>query len=567
MLATVGGSTAATSADTAAMAPNSFAQGAGTSLNAPPAINIPAIGTSAGSEVGERSLTPETAAELAAVFAATEGQAPEDVLDAGNKRKESKSSGFFSSLFGKNKKGSDRELEVSPPPGQEMPKRGSDAGQFPKRGSKEMESAQVPKRGSKEVSPAEMPEVRRKSFFGLGRSGKRTNAAAVAESSDPSDTSDPDWAVWEDTDQDYNGTVSLVELARLFESAGVTLTAEQLAEVTAAADKDSTGRLSFKEFKALLGKCRAEGLTNVLGDTKDPDLVIWQNTDRDGTGWGPPKELGLLFRSAGVVLSAVHVSALCESSDTDSSGRISFKEFKALLVRCRADGVAAAMASLTAAPSSSSSSSSSSSTLLRAARTASTSEAGEADQGTQGSEPQPAVSSGPTLQQLHLLPGQLDGAENKPAGIVPQQQQQQGAEAGATAQPARKKKVRKAKPATSAAGAAAATGTTGTLPSSPPPLTTGGVEASGGVLAAATGTKKKLVRKGSGSKVPIRTGAELTAVAGEAALPKSSEAPAADGGSVAHTTGEPSVAAGEVPLKPKPKKKPVGGGGHREHTI
>jgi len=516
------------------MAAGGFAAGAGMSLNAPASLAISA----ALADENERSLTPETAADLAAGISAAMGQGgAAAVVEEQLKRNESrKSSGFFSSLFGKSKKGAsggggDREDQSSPPPGKEFPKRGSEGSEdLPKRGSLE-------KRGSKELSPAEMPETRRKSFFGLGRSnsGSSKRGADSAAAEPAADPSDPDWAVWSAHDQDRSGTVSTEELGGLFWSAGLELSAAQLAALLASADHDGSGRLSFKEFKALLLRCRADGVANVVsGAAEDADWVAYARFDRDGgAGSVSPTDFAALFDAAGVKLDAAQTGVIAAScSEADGGGRrLAFANFKALLAKCRAEGVATVVASMSSSPTPAAAAPEAKRDWVRSKLDAESAVvAGAGAAGARGSAGlEPACQTPPPAPAAGVAGVAAAGA---------------AAAEGAPQQLPLKRKVRKGKPA-----AANGVSPTGTSPSSatrslssvsPPPLVEGSNGGVGGARSApvplkpktktkaplpsstgattptggsgAAGGGQKLVRQGSGSgKIPIRADSPTTA--------------------------------------------------------
>jgi Ca2+-binding EF-hand superfamily protein len=534
------------------IAAGGFAAGAGMSLNAPASLAISA----ALADENERSLTPETAADLAAGISAAMGQGgAAAVVEEQLKRNESrKSSGFFSSLFGKSKKGAsgggDREDQSSPPPGKEFPKRGSE-------GSEDLQ-----KRGSQELSPAEMPETRRKSFFGLGRSGSSSSkrGADLAAAEPAADPSDPDWAVWSAHDQDRSGTVSTQELGGLFSSAGLELSAAQLAALLASADHDGSGRLSFKEFKALLLRCRADGATNVVhGAGGDADWVAYSRFDRDGVGSVSSTDFAALFDTAGVKLNAAQIGVIAASSEADGGGRrLAFASFKALLAKCRAEGVATAVASMSSSPTPAAAAPEAKRDWVRSkldAESAVVAGAGAAGARGGSAELEPACRMPP--------PAPAGGVAGVAAAGA-------AAAEGAPQQLPLKRKVRKGKPA--AANGVSPTGTsprsaTRSLSSvSPPPLVEGGSGGAGDARSApvplkpktktkapllsstgattptggsgAAGGGQKLVRQGSG-KIPIR--------AAEANSPTTADA---------------------VPKRrKKPKDKAGGGGVTRERTI
>jgi len=74
-------------------------------------------------------------------------------------------------------------------------------------------------------------------------------------------------------------------------------------------------------------------------DRNDPDFRIWSTIDADGGGTVTTEELGELFSSAGLELTAAQTLTITRHADLDGSGRLDFTEFKSLLVRCREGGV------------------------------------------------------------------------------------------------------------------------------------------------------------------------------------------------------------------------------------
>jgi creatine kinase len=180
---------------------------------------------------------------------------------------------------------------------------------------------------------------------------------------------DSDWPAWERFDADKSGFVTVAELGSMFETAGLVITAEQLTRVVLKADENKSGTLQFPEFKALLTKCRDDGVEAVLQgeekqgdakkeegsgvaeagdarkdevaeepDHKDPDWLAWLSFDEDGSGSISVAELGELFASAGIDSATAAVEEYVALADMDSSGTLSFAEFKKLLRGIRAAG-------------------------------------------------------------------------------------------------------------------------------------------------------------------------------------------------------------------------------------
>ena len=180
---------------------------------------------------------------------------------------------------------------------------------------------------------------------------------------------DSDWPAWERFDADKSGFVTVAELGSMFETAGLVITAEQLTRVVLKADENKSGTLQFPEFKALLTKCRDDGVEAFLQgeekqgdakkeegsgvaeagdarkdevaeepDHKDPDWLAWLSFDEDGSGSISVAELGELFASAGIDSATAAVEEYVALADMDSSGTLSFAEFKKLLRGIRAAG-------------------------------------------------------------------------------------------------------------------------------------------------------------------------------------------------------------------------------------
>ena len=120
-------------------------------------------------------------------------------------------------------------------------------------------------------------------------------------------------------DTNGDGTMNSEELGKLFESLGIPMTDEKLADLAKKADANGSGRISKKEF---------------LKFTQDPVMEVmrmWLDTfkkyDPDGSGQITLSELKKIMKENGRDVTDAQLGKFMKHSDKDGDGDIDYEEF------------------------------------------------------------------------------------------------------------------------------------------------------------------------------------------------------------------------------------------------
>mmetsp|Transcript_81012 Transcript_81012/g.185474 ORF Transcript_81012/g.185474 Transcript_81012/m.185474 type:complete len:430 (+) Transcript_81012:83-1372(+) len=141
-------------------------------------------------------------------------------------------------------------------------------------------------------------------------------------------------------DKDGGGTIEKVELRPVFETLGLDLTEDQLEEVFEEVDADGSGTVEFDEFCCLLAK-----LTNPRKRIFPREYLTSEQMcqyqrqfdyfDISKDGSVEKKEVGLMFKRLGIVLTSQQLDAIVAEFDEDGSGEIEFEEFCVMMIKLK----------------------------------------------------------------------------------------------------------------------------------------------------------------------------------------------------------------------------------------
>lgn len=131
-------------------------------------------------------------------------------------------------------------------------------------------------------------------------------------------------------DKDKNRRLDQQELARVLRSLGVELTVEDLAEVMRRYDRNRSGAIDFREFRAVAVRQLREHRARVRID-ESTLRDVFARFDRDGSRTVSQQEFAYALREdLGLDLTEEEVSALMGVLDTSGDRELEFAEFAAL---------------------------------------------------------------------------------------------------------------------------------------------------------------------------------------------------------------------------------------------
>jgi len=127
-------------------------------------------------------------------------------------------------------------------------------------------------------------------------------------------------------DQDGNGEITIVELAKVMTQLGKTPSDAELQAIIKDVDKDGSGTIDFDEFCEMMHKQEADALPeNELREA-------FNLCDRDGSGTISADELLYVMNNVlGENMTKAEVDAMIKEADQDGSGEIDFTEFAKIM--------------------------------------------------------------------------------------------------------------------------------------------------------------------------------------------------------------------------------------------
>jgi len=127
-------------------------------------------------------------------------------------------------------------------------------------------------------------------------------------------------------DEDKDGRVTHVELAKVLEKLKINANQQVLLDMIKSADKDNSGTVEFQEFVEALTPC----LTRK--ETDSEMMNAFREFDEDGNGFIEADELRLkLEEMSGEKVTEAEVADMIKQVDVNGDGKIDFEEFKKLM--------------------------------------------------------------------------------------------------------------------------------------------------------------------------------------------------------------------------------------------
>ena len=130
-------------------------------------------------------------------------------------------------------------------------------------------------------------------------------------------------------DKDNSGAIDRYELKATLESMGQNPTDEELFDMIAAVDDDNSGEIDFSEFlQVMLAQKTTQEGEDEEQDTLDAFIAL--GGSRDKTGEISTEKLRSVIKDFGLMID---IERLIKEVDTDESGFVDFREFRAMMTR------------------------------------------------------------------------------------------------------------------------------------------------------------------------------------------------------------------------------------------
>ncbi|CAN0891494.1 Probable calcium-binding protein CML15 [Linum grandiflorum] len=130
-------------------------------------------------------------------------------------------------------------------------------------------------------------------------------------------------------DMDCDGSLTVLELAALLRSLGLSPSGDQIHDLLTNMDSNGNGFIEFEEL--------VEAISNQIDDqtlvNQEHLLEIFRLFDRDGNGVITKAELAGAMAKMGQPLTYKELNDMMKEADTDGDGVISFTEFSAVMAR------------------------------------------------------------------------------------------------------------------------------------------------------------------------------------------------------------------------------------------
>ncbi|XP_033736471.1 neo-calmodulin-like [Pecten maximus] len=129
-------------------------------------------------------------------------------------------------------------------------------------------------------------------------------------------------------DKNKDGTVSVSELGKVFQSLGQNPTNEQIRQMISVVDADNNGILNFEEFRKFVEKYQGAQTQ----DDREADLRrAFEIIDKNNSGYISLKEFKTLVKSVGERLTDEEIKEMLDVADIDKDEKISYAEFAKIL--------------------------------------------------------------------------------------------------------------------------------------------------------------------------------------------------------------------------------------------
>lgn len=129
-------------------------------------------------------------------------------------------------------------------------------------------------------------------------------------------------------DSDHDGSITAVELGKVLDALGQSVSAAELRAMVSTVDSDGNGAIEFNEFVALLLPTDSSP-SDVTGE--DDLRSAFADLDRNHDGQLSVAELKRALRALGDHHSDEDIDALVHKADKDGDGQVSFEEFVTLM--------------------------------------------------------------------------------------------------------------------------------------------------------------------------------------------------------------------------------------------
>ncbi|KAI6218200.1 Calmodulin [Aphelenchoides fujianensis] len=126
-------------------------------------------------------------------------------------------------------------------------------------------------------------------------------------------------------DKDGDGRVTAQELGIVMQSLGHTPTQQELLDMVNEIDEDGNGTIELVEFARMMNKKVKES------DVERELREAFQVFDRDQDGYISASELRFVMRNLGENLSDEECNEMIKEADRDKDGRVDFAEFVSMM--------------------------------------------------------------------------------------------------------------------------------------------------------------------------------------------------------------------------------------------
>ncbi|ESL10380.1 calmodulin [Trypanosoma rangeli SC58] len=128
-------------------------------------------------------------------------------------------------------------------------------------------------------------------------------------------------------DKDSDGSITVDDLGEVFEAIGQKVSRKKLHAMMAEADLDANGVIDFPEFLTLAA--------TKLNDPEEKELELrraFSIYDLGNTGFINATDLRFVMGRLGCPLSAAQAFEMIGEADIDGDGRLSFNEFRRVMI-------------------------------------------------------------------------------------------------------------------------------------------------------------------------------------------------------------------------------------------
>jgi|EP00670_Eutreptiella_braarudii_P003800 calmodulin len=122
-------------------------------------------------------------------------------------------------------------------------------------------------------------------------------------------------------DKDRSDTIPLKELGTAMRAAGTNPTEQELLDIIADVDGDSTGQIDFQQFLSLVTRKMQDYVS------EEELKTAFQTFDRDGMGYITDTELRIVMCTLGDKLTPEEMNELLTEVECDAEGNVNYEEF------------------------------------------------------------------------------------------------------------------------------------------------------------------------------------------------------------------------------------------------